>query len=342
MTHYIPQKLIFVLLCAFATHAVELIEQEPESLIAIDELFSPQPLELIYPPETTSNLLIPQTISPIELDFPQPTKHPKSLVLAVGLSTLCPGLGHTYLGDLKTAGGLFGTTGLSIGSATAFYKNNQALSTSVATALNTWLYGIYAAYRDVRIYNGQEGFAYRMPTDSLADLAYAPFNIHVLKKPEVWGGVLGAFVLACGVSYLAFHKHVSKHASHSISKALTPAIALPVGIGEESFYHGFVQTSLSESLTPAGGIVLSSLLFGASHISNGLAMEPESRSGYYKFMLPFITLIGAYNGWLTYKNNSLQSSVAMHTWYDFILLSLASVATQSITSQTEFAIDLPF
>jgi membrane protease YdiL (CAAX protease family) len=174
-------------------------------------------------------------------------------------------------------------------------------------------------------------------------LAYAPFNYKVLKKPEVWGGLLGGIVLACGVTYLAFHEQISSHSSHSLNRAFTPVVALPVGIGEESFFRGFLQSQLSESLTPWGGILASSVLFGAAHIRNGLAMEPEFQKGYFQFVLPFITLAGVYEGWLTYKNRSLQSSVALHTWYDLVLLTLGSFAPQSlIKGRAEFAIAIPF
>jgi hypothetical protein len=43
---------------------------------------------------------------------------------------------------------------------------------------------------------------------------------------------------------------------------------------------------------------------------------------YYTISVPFITSFGAYLGWITYKNKSLQESIALHTWYDLIILSI--------------------
>ncbi len=307
----------------------------------ISEMVVPSANELLDLGDPTPNFVVPSGISAMELEFPKPVRR-KSPYLAVTLSTLCPGLGHTYLGDMKTAAGLMGTTGLSMASCVAFDSDPVIVSSSLATATNTWMYGIYAAYRDVRIHNGQLGYLHQMPTDSLADLAYAPFNIHVMKKPEVWGGLLGSFALVVGISHMAFSKKIHSSASHSVHRAFAPIMALPIGIGEESFFRGFLQSALSESLTPWGGIVLSSLLFGAAHIGNANMLAPQNRAGYYKFILPFITLSGVYDGWLTYKNHSLKSNVAIHTWYDFVLFAMGIVGSQSVVGRTQFALSLPF
>ena len=132
-------------------------------------------------------------ISQKELDLSSLTFTPsKSSFLTVSLSSLWPGLGHAYLGDFKTAGTLFGSSGLFI-SLSSLKNSNESFRDSNSNMLqNTWLYGIYAAYRDVRAYNNNRDYSYKMPTDSFADLAYAPFQWSVLKKPEVWGGFLGA------------------------------------------------------------------------------------------------------------------------------------------------------
>jgi hypothetical protein len=59
--------------------------------------------------------------------------------------------------------------------------------------------------------------------------------------------------------------------------------------------------------------------------------------------MPFIAACGGYMGWLSYKNGSLKESVAVHAWYDFIIFSLASVASQSITGEpATFAIQFAF
>jgi hypothetical protein len=247
--------------------------------------------------------------SQTELQLPTPhfqTPPYKSPFLAVGLSALFPGLGHVYLGDMQAAGGFMGTTGVSLGLATSELSNHSVQTNSLLTVQNVYLYSLYAAYRDVRKYNGNSGYSYKMPNDSLADLTFAPFKWSIIKKPEVWVGLLGFFALAAGTSFIANSLDASSKVSLSSGSETYPAMALPIGISEEAFFRGFLQPQLSEYLTPWGGIMTSSFAFGAAHIGNAQALEPEDRQSYYTFVVPFISTLGVYLGWLTYKNNSLR------------------------------------
>lgn len=281
-----------------------------------------------------------------EIDMPAPQFQPpvrKSPVLAATLSSLMPGLGHVYLGDMQTAGSLFGSAYLGIGLGFIHQLPEETRTFSLVTAQNIAFYGAYAAYRDARIMNGNVGYTYKMPTDSLASLSFAPFKPSVIKKPEVWGGVLGALALASVVGRIAFPKEARIKTPASSRGSLHPALALPVGVGEEAFFRGYLQPALSEPLTPWGGIALSSLAFAAVHIPNAQALEPEHRWRYYASILPLIAAIGTYCGYLTYKNTSLQESVAVHTWYDLIIFTSAALASEAaITGNTSFAISLPF
>lgn len=287
------------------------------------------------------------TLAPViaqELQIPPSVfePSPKSPALAATLSCLLPGFGHVYLGDMKTASGLLGSSCLTVGLASYSQTNQSLRSSSIITAQSIWSYGIYAAYRDARLFNGSVHYSYKMPTDTLTDLTFAPFKFSILKKPEVWGGFLGILGLAIGTSYILYPKEA--RIQHNLSPRLEhPAIALPVGIGEESLFRGYLQSQLSEWINPWSGIALSSLAFGAAHIPNALMLETEYRWRYYSFSLPFITGIGAYFGWVTYKNRSLQESVALHTWYDFVIFTAASLATQSAsTGRPGFALAIPF
>lgn len=294
-----------------------------------------------------SKFFIQEPISPSDIQIPMPKLDPlphKSSFLATSLSLLLPGLGHMYLGDLKTGGGIMSTTGLSVGGAVALHNNIAGVTACMITAQSAWMYGLYSVYRDVRVYNGQAGYSYKMAQDNFVDLTTAPFNWKVLKKFEVWGGVVGSLAVLMGASYVAFPKNApSSSSSMSLKRNFTPLISFPVGLGEETFFRGFLQPMLSEKITPWGGIVLSSLLFGAAHIPNALMLPPENRKGYYSVILPLFTGFGVYSGWLAYKNQSLKESVALHTWYDFIVFTLASVAGQAaIGEEMNFNILLPF
>lgn len=289
---------------------------------------------------------MPISLEEIQLPTPSIVPPHKNSFLAVSLSSLFPGLGHVYLQEGKTASGLMGSAGLGFG--LVLYPDSP-LSARVAGSLTiqtSWLYGLYAAYRDVRLYNGTSGYSYKMPTDTFTDLTLAPFSWSVLKKPEVWGALLGKLVLATTVLYFAYPREAHiQPPSFSIGEELaSPLIAFPVGIGEEAFFRGFLQSGLSEMLTPWGGIALSSLLFGAAHIPNALFLPPEDQWRYLAFSLPMITLGGAYCGWLTYKNRSLRQSVALHVWYDFALMAASALATQvaSTSKNKGFAFSIPF
>jgi hypothetical protein len=262
----------------------------------------------------------------------------KNSFIAVGLSVLVPGMGHVYLGDYATAGSLFGSS--AIGAGALFNRNTSIPGYYVLECAES--YGIYAAYRDARLYNNNVGYSYKMPMDSFKDLSLAPFNYKVLKKPEVWGGLLGSLAAAVGVVYLENTLDIFPRCKITKSDA-RPLGAFPTGFSEEVLFRGFLQSALSETCTPAGGLILSSLLFGAAHIPNAKYFSPEERKRYYAFSIPFITSLGAYFGWMTYKNQSLQESVALHSWYDFTLFALERAAVHSaVIGKPNIAISFSF
>lgn len=170
-----------------------------------EELNEPA-IGIIFPedlPAIDTSSLSSESLNSKELEMPLPvfeSQRRKSSFLAVGLSSLIPGLGHVYLGDIKTAGGLFGSVSLGLGVGLGMNSSSESKEfihlTSTLAVQTAWFYGMYAAYRDVRTYNGQHGYSYKMPQDSFADLTKAPFNLRVLKKPEVWGGLLGSLAIA--------------------------------------------------------------------------------------------------------------------------------------------------
>ncbi|MBS0625190.1 MAG: CPBP family intramembrane metalloprotease [Verrucomicrobia bacterium] len=292
-------------------------------------------------------------ISVESLEMPKPILAPtyKSPGLAVGLSAIIPGLGHVYLDDSKTAGALMGSYFGGLGATAAgFMHSRTAFEYGMQTMSTASMYGMYAAYRDARNHNGPSGYSYKMPNDSFLDLAYASFDSKVLRKPEVWGGYLGAFAVAIGSSLLfdSPKKEAADIAGKKKDRPTPPIFAFPVGISEEALFRGFLQSALMESLDPLGGIALSALIFGASHAPNALLMEDKAdRRDYYTYAIPFITAFGAYMGWVTYKNQSLKESVALHAWYDLtIFLAEYAIHKSSAASASlppsRFSVAIPF
>ena len=282
----------------------------------------------------------------------------KNAFFAGAVSTLIPGSGYIYLQDYKTAGSLFGSVAAFRGLGYVKNLDSSVRMSSYLLGVNLSRYGVYAAYRDARAYNNFEGYRYSMPTESLKDLALAPFDWSVIKKPEVWGGLLAALSAAVTVGYYA-EKSLAKRSERKDSISCNqskvkqsfsaiedkdfPLNAFPVGIGEEAFFRGFLQPTFSEFLTPWGGIALSSICFGLAHVSNVLNEPHEERINYYQYTIPLITVFGAYFGWMTYKNNSLKESVALHSWYDFIIFAISASASESISHhKPSFSMSLEF
>lgn len=277
-----------------------------------------------------------------------PIPQQKSAALSAGLSFLLPGLGHYYINDTKTAYILSGSTGAGLSLMYSHFATPEVRYAGFWTTEICWTYGIYAAYRDARLYNGEASYSFkRMPKDGFFDLAAAPFKFSVLKKPEVWGGFLGSFAIATLIGHFASQKtDRTAPISLSVFSTIYPLTAFLVGISEESLFRGYLQSQLCEISNPVTGIILSSLLFGAAHIGNAKGFSKEARRSYYTFCIPFISAAGGYLGWMSYKNASLQESVALHGWYDFTLFALEAAASQAgmaaISGNKEFSISFSF
>ena|SRR3990167_5330694 len=291
--------------------------------------------------EKQSDLL---SLNPENENHTLPTLPYKSPILAASLASLFPGFGHIYLGDYKTAGTYIGSMG--IGLPTQFVPNRTIQEIDIYSVECAWFYNIYAAYRDARNYNHNSGYLYPMPQDSFQDLALAPFNYKVLKKPQVWGGLLAKMTTVFILSAIFHANHDKKSSKEESLKSIpTPIVAFPVGIAEESLFRGYLQPQLSEYFNPLGGLILSSALFGAAHIPNAQGFSREEKRKYYTFSIPIITLAGFYYGWLAKENQSLQECVAVHSWYDFILFCLARVAKEkemAVPVKNQFSVTIPF
>ncbi len=308
-----------------------------------DTIASPLPSQEIASLEMQP--LLQNSFTSQTIPLPEPLKPvvQKKPWVAVSLSSLFPGLGHMYLGDHQTASALMGTTSLGLGLLSGGIIHRPAgIITTVTTLQATSFYGIYAAYRDARLHNGSFHYSYQMPTDNLSDLAFAPFRWNVLKKPQVWGGLLGCLAAGSALTYFAYPEK-EKMQTHSASTSIPSIIALPVGLGEEAFFRGYLQSALSEALNPTAGTILSSVIFAAAHQANAYGLSSDHRWRYYAFSMPFLAAVGAYCGWMTHESHSLQQSVALHTWYDFILFSVGALADNAmITGHPGFAFAMPF
>ncbi|MDD3245418.1 MAG: CPBP family intramembrane metalloprotease [Methanosarcina sp.] len=92
---------------------------------------------------------------------------------------------------------------------------------------------------------------------------------------------------------------------------LTIIMIFVVGLVEEFIFRGIIQTRLEESLGPAGGILLASLLFGIMHSSYGTPYE-----------MAYTFLAGGVLGYFFYRTKSLSFVVMIHGFINVFLFGL--------------------
>lgn len=90
-------------------------------------------------------------------------------------------------------------------------------------------------------------------------------------------------------------------------------VALLAGVGEELLFRGVVQWKLGEWFSPAIGLVLASLLFGAAHALS-------------KLYFILATVIGLYLGWFAMYFGEIVTPIVAHALYDFLALVYLSRA----------------
>jgi membrane protease YdiL (CAAX protease family) len=201
-----------------------------------------------------------------------------------------------------------------------------------------WVYGIVDAVLDRQ---RAAGVPY-VPEETLGELAAAPFNPRVLKRADVWAGILGLTAAGVGLSVLSGeHLHTGHfgQSANLFGKQLRPPLGYPlaatvgaalfeqVAIAEETTFRGYIQSDLTRRTDPTTGWLVGSLIFGATHALNALALPGDQQVRYLAVAVPGITLVGSYLG-LSYRwhGYSLAPPVALHFWYDFLLSAVFFVA----------------
>ncbi len=273
---------------------------------------------------------------------------------AAAISGLCPGCGHFYLGErgtaiayLTTTASLFAGGFVMVADVDNAPEADDAIGFELSLAAqNLWFYSIFDAYRDARLAQppGEQDYTTPVSRESLSTLASAPFRLRVLRRPWVWAAVplaasagiaasaladpevfIGARSLFEGgpVNFLGLRLGVGP--GFALGEAYYAVLFTPVAVGEEALFRGFVQGALSERLGPWGGWATASLIFGSIHIFNFLGPGADPRDAL--IAVPAITGVGALFGLAHMKTGyQLETSVAMHFWYNFLLSTAAFVA----------------
>jgi membrane protease YdiL (CAAX protease family) len=103
-------------------------------------------------------------------------------------------------------------------------------------------------------------------------------------------------------------------------------VAVLAGVGEELLFRGVIQSKLIDWTSPAAGVALASLAFGAAHALSRLY-----------FVLA--TLIGVYLGWLVVRYGELITPMIAHALYDFLALLYLSRFRGTPRAQNDIADD---
>lgn len=221
------------------------------------------------------------------------------------------------------------------------------------------------ALQDLYVYGLADGYITRAlanrelytPRDSLTDLVAAPFNGEVMKRPEVWAGILGSLAVGITASLaisggvnedrigedpVLFEREFEPAVGYSIGAGAGAALFTHVAIAEEALFRGVLQSSIARAHGETEGWIYGSLIFGAVHAPNALALEPSERKDYLLVGLPVITALGAYMGWV-YRDEgyALGPPTAIHFWYDF-LLSATFFALEPQESPLSMRLSIPF
>jgi membrane protease YdiL (CAAX protease family) len=204
----------------------------------------------------------------------------------------------------------------------------------------------FVALQDTMVYSWSDALldqqrARRLPftpQDTTRELVAAPFNVQVLRRPAVWGGIIGLV----GAGYAAttlleggapvpssrpvnlYGARLSPAAGHPLATLNSAFLFEHVALSEEAAFRGVVQSGLVRwTGSETGGWALGSAAFGALHAANVVAMPKEDRAEYLLVAVPYITVVGSYLG-LTYRwsDYSLAAPVALHFWYDLLIVAL--------------------
>jgi membrane protease YdiL (CAAX protease family) len=273
---------------------------------------------------------------------------------AAGLSLLCPGCGQIYLHedvegwmqDIAAGGLVVGGYLLIRGHTVSLDSAADSPKVPIGAELlllgqNLWFYSIFDAYRDARMLRGDVGYSHAITHESLAHLALSPVRPSVLKSPWVWAGVPAALALGLGITYLSspssftanpsifdvkdvnvLGHHFGRATGFAAGEGYLAGLFSGVGVGEESLFRGLIQTELMERFGTWGGLAAASAIFGAAHLVN--YAQPGADPKQALIAIPTIAVLGSSLG-LAYIETGykLETGVAMHFWYDFLLSTVA-------------------
>jgi len=183
-------------------------------------------------------------------------------------------------------------------------------------ALGNWaLYSSFGAYRDGRALPENGGYSTPVPEESLTDLALSPFNPEFLFRPTVLIPLLFPlfYVFTPADSQTWLYKPDSTITRGELRQQAFLMHDM-VAVGEEGFFRGVLNNSMSSAWGPWWGLAASSTVFGLAHSGTAGTANPLSAAAF-----------GAYLGWRQQRNEyAIGEGVALHYWWN-VLVTLAAL-----------------
>lgn len=243
-------------------------------------------------------------------------------------SLIIPGAGQASNGDLETAAAHFGVFAVSVYGVVHYFRKDDYLDVdqrydedndrefinkttlkfdyAARIATGTALYSSYGAYRDARAHDNS-GYRTPLPTESLTDLARAPFSLRYLSRPTTFVPLL-IQALAVFSSKNGYAVDRSPDVSESDLHTFNFVANEMTAVGEEALFRGFLNNEFSNRYGNNGGLVVSSVIFGLAHTGQGQTADALQA-----------TAAGLYLGWMHQRNGfEVGEGVALHYWVNVL------------------------
>jgi hypothetical protein len=262
---------------------------------------------------------------------------------ALGLAWAFPGVGQICANEPKEGAVLASLAvaegGLAITSLATDERATQGIT--VVTLQDLWVYSITKVTIDRDLAERKE----YAPEDTLGELALAPFNGRVMRRPELWAGL--PLAIAAGVAVGAIldgpgHRdyHFFRDAPRLFGQPVAAGAAYPlaaatyafemeqVAIAEETLFRGQFQSQLARACGEACGWAVGAAAFGGLHAFNALFIDdPGEKKRYLAVGVPFLVLMGQYIGAIYWgEGYTLTGSVAAHFWYNMAISMIGYAA----------------
>ena len=153
-----------------------------------------------------------------------------------------------------------------------------------------------------------------------------------------WGAVTGVAAFAILIVILALANAIRFEPAHgSVPASLGWGLFwlgcyFAVAVAEEILFRGYLLSTLASGFGWSVAILITSLLFGLAHLSNGLESPLAAING---------VLLGAVLGWSVRRSGSLWWAIGLHTGWDWAESYIAGAADSGVRAMGRLVTAIP-